>query len=835
MTYKSHIRNGILGFDVTNQMGEFTLNIPSGLDTIILNITHLNYKPLLKLVYIPEYEPKFVLIEKVDFLEEITLKSPPPISRNKDTVNYIVNFFQDKNDRAIKDIIKKLPGIEMDGSTILYNNKPIQNFYINGLNMLDGRYDLANENLPAEVVSSVQIIENDQPIKILDSLVFSDRASLNLKLKKDLTLTGPLEAKIGGPPLTWVINFTPMLFQKEFQSIISYQSNNRGKKVKNQIEDLIGEDSPTFSNSKILNLVRAPPLAINSERWLDNNSNFLSFNFLKKLNNDVELKGSLSYNNENIDHKYRGDRTFFLPDRVLRLTEEVSNSSNLNSLEGHFTLSKNKEKVYINNTVIFEGETEKASGNVIANQNDVFQRNKAEFWNLHNKLDLKTFIGNKLVEINSNSYLFKVPQSLLVMSDDPYRISFPDIPVIEAEQTVNYEEFFTKNSLSFLETFSVLNFIPELGFLLKKNNFRSHLGGMFYPPENDLENENYTNSTSRLQTDAFISLKSNLLRRNFNLEITLPITFTSISMSGNQDWENKTKFIVSPSFRIKYDHNSHWVFRLGGSYEELFLDINETFDEYVLINYRRLERNNLSIRRTDRLTNYISASFKDELKGTFMDFDFNFRKEHRDYISSYNFESSTGYIREFLNIPSDASSLVLNSNIGKFFRELKTVLKLKNSISKNSSVQFLEGEKNNIAHYSYRVGLNLNINKIQWMVIDYENKLLLSAKYTDHEKIAYYQSQEHNLEISLVPHPTHVFSFYSNIVSNNFQYNTTSNFFDIQYKYKAPKWKIDFEFLFYNILNEKEYISISNTDFSVIENNTSLRPRQFLIGVSTKF
>jgi hypothetical protein len=70
---------------------------------------------------------------------------------------------------------------------ILYQGKAINKYYIEGLDLLEGKYNLANDNLPYQEVSQ-QILENHQPIKTLDSLQFSDRTALNIKLKTPILL-----------------------------------------------------------------------------------------------------------------------------------------------------------------------------------------------------------------------------------------------------------------------------------------------------------------------------------------------------------------------------------------------------------------------------------------------------------------------------------------------------------------------------------------------------------------------------------------------------------------------------------------------------------------------
>jgi hypothetical protein len=96
----------------------------------------------------------------------------------------MVNSFSKEQDRSIGDVLKRMPGIEVlpDGK-ILYQGKAINKYYIEGLDLLEGKYNLANDNLPYQEVSQVQILENHQPIKTLDSLQFSDRSALNIKLK----------------------------------------------------------------------------------------------------------------------------------------------------------------------------------------------------------------------------------------------------------------------------------------------------------------------------------------------------------------------------------------------------------------------------------------------------------------------------------------------------------------------------------------------------------------------------------------------------------------------------------------------------------------------------
>jgi hypothetical protein len=66
---------------------------------------------------------------------------------------------------------------------ILYQGKAINKYYIEGLDLLEGKYNLANDNLPYQEVSQVQILENHQHKKhwIVYSFLIERRSISNLK------------------------------------------------------------------------------------------------------------------------------------------------------------------------------------------------------------------------------------------------------------------------------------------------------------------------------------------------------------------------------------------------------------------------------------------------------------------------------------------------------------------------------------------------------------------------------------------------------------------------------------------------------------------------------
>jgi len=172
---------------LSNAEGYYEISFKSNHDSLLLRVSLLGYKKQEQIVRNQTQNIDFTLQEEIEEIREIVVKAPPVV-QSGDTLIYKPSNFANAKDRSIADVLSRLPGVEVksDGQ-VLYQGKPINKYYIEGLDLLEGKYNLANKNLPYQEVEEVQIIENHQSIRVLDSLVFSDRAAINLKLKNKQT------------------------------------------------------------------------------------------------------------------------------------------------------------------------------------------------------------------------------------------------------------------------------------------------------------------------------------------------------------------------------------------------------------------------------------------------------------------------------------------------------------------------------------------------------------------------------------------------------------------------------------------------------------------------
>ncbi|MDE6122752.1 MAG: TonB-dependent receptor, partial [Duncaniella dubosii] len=131
-------------------------------------------------------------------LKEVTVKADR-IREQGDTITYNVGSFAQQQDRSIGDVLKRMPGINVESSgKIQYQGEDINKFYIEGSDLLGGKYGIATNGISHEDVGAVEVMENHQPMQVLSGISFSDKAAINLKLKNKAKATWTFHGDAGG-------------------------------------------------------------------------------------------------------------------------------------------------------------------------------------------------------------------------------------------------------------------------------------------------------------------------------------------------------------------------------------------------------------------------------------------------------------------------------------------------------------------------------------------------------------------------------------------------------------------------------------------------------------
>ncbi|HVU53969.1 MAG TPA: TonB-dependent receptor [Puia sp.] len=131
---------------------------------------------------------EIVLTDKSSTLEAVTVQQEaPPVSIRHDTIEFNAGSFRTKPDAVVEDLLKKLPGVQVDkDGNIKANGQQVKKVLVDGKEFFGNDPKIASKNLPADAVDKVQVFDkkSDQS----EFTGFDDgnsQRTINLTIKKD--------------------------------------------------------------------------------------------------------------------------------------------------------------------------------------------------------------------------------------------------------------------------------------------------------------------------------------------------------------------------------------------------------------------------------------------------------------------------------------------------------------------------------------------------------------------------------------------------------------------------------------------------------------------------
>ena len=831
INYKS--TDEIVEFSITDKNGLYNIEIDNKIIEFDIQVSCIGYQTILETLKNECLSKNFVLREQEVELSEVFIKAPSIIHKG-DTIKYVVSSFSKDQDRSIGDVLKRIPGIEVlaDGQ-IRYQGKPINKYYIEGLDLLEGKYNLANENLSYKEVTQVQILENHQPIKALDSLNFSENAAINIKLKKSYTITGAAQIGTGLSPLLWDSNITPMAFTKKNQMLISAQSNNVGNNVANQLKNLTIENLLNPSNSEaeksdwlFIQQLSSPDFT--EKRWLDNNVHMVTGNYLHKLKNDYEFRLNISYLNDLQQQNGSTYTKFITPSDTINLLESNQTFLFLNSLQTNLTLQRNSTKKYFRNSFAFNGFWDNQRGIILIDHRNIEQQLSNRFFKLSN--DFKTIfpLGTQLLTFYSFININKAPQSLTVNPGQFSNLLNNNVPYYEVNQNVNLKKILFDNYINFTKGFGAISVDTKLGFQLENQNLSSQIQSS----ENiDLSND-FKNDLDWLRTKLFFEVQTQYNKNRWRFDLKLPTNLFAFNVIDKElvRGENFRRITFDPRLSATYDVNNFWKLNTVFSSNNQFGNINQLHYAYILQNYRSIRRVDTPI--PQNLDQNVSSGivYRNPIKSFFWHLMFSTSTNKTNI--TYQSEILENGTTELKAIQQDnlQQSQSIATRFNKKLETLNTNLTVNASYGLSSNFQFLNNDLTEINNQTWIFGSKMEIEFTDKISFEYQSTWSILSNLIQNAGNSALNQQNHYATLNLFADNQNFISLRTEYISNNFFSKRTKFVFsDIIYRYTIKENKIDFELQLNNLFNNSTFRSVDINDFRYLETNFSLRPRQLIL------
>lgn len=834
LVHQKNNANRIISYSITDEKGAFRLEFESREDSLGVSVRSMTHRDTTLCIANHSQTLNFALPPTVHEIREVNVNARA-ITGKKDTITYLVGNFARVKDQSIGDVIKNMPGFEVSPEgQVSYQGKPIQKYYIEGMDLLEGRYAIANKNLPYRDVGAVEVLENHQPIKMLESRVFSNGNSINLKLKRNITMTGTMQVGAGLPSLLHYLNATPMLFSKKQQTIASLQSNNTGEDLNTQNQPLQFSDGllEGFANRKfnLVGIQGISPPKIDRKYYMNNNANLMSFNHLIKLNELNELKITASFFHDNQKENGEVKSTYHLANSDYVLDERITNHYFNTSLNTGFTLTQNVRKRYLKEQLLFNRFWDQQSGSI---DNQIFLQQHAETPGTtgSNTFDLLFPVGNHFFRIYSSLNFIDTPQQISLRPG-----VFPDF----LNQGANYSEtlqqyavnkFSGKQFLRFTLAHRNWTFDMEPGF-----NFDLHQYHTAIQKDHiTLTPDSLRNDYQWKNLEFYLTERINFKKENLRFGAALPFRAISYRMDDlvHQSIAPNQQLLFSSMFWIDYDFLKFWSVDGSIGYNARLGDAMQLAQGYVVKSNHLMQRYSDKLHESQSVSGGLNLEYKNPVIGFFSTASWSLNQNLQNLINQNVYSGSGLFFLDAIKLDNRFISNNFIFTSSYVSSNQKISLSLKCQYTDNRYQYLLDRTLGWNHNQVWLLQPTIGVNGIKNIGIDYHVELSRTQQWND-QASATILGQVHKLDCYYYPSPIYWIGI--NLSYYNFgpQFKAGNNglYANLGYTYKPANSRIEYRLRCNNLFNSQQVVDYLYGDISITESHYYIRPREFVLIVS---
>lgn len=856
-------KDAILAYGITNSKGEYKVTFTSPEANVDLKVKAFNQKPVTKQISNADQNLNFKMQSEATEIKEVQLKTKMITARG-DTISYDLKAFNSKNDRTLADVMKKIPGIEVNkDGTILYQGNAINKFYVNGKDLMEGGYGTINNSLPKDAVQKVEVLENHQPVKILQDKVPSDQAAINIKLKNSVTMTGRGEVGTGfGDPWLWNVKLTPMFFGQKSQWVVNYKTNNMGEQVENEGNILAfgsgweGRRINAAQNNWLsVENASVPDLPV--KRYLMNSVHYLSANYLTNIDKkkEWELKANANYTNNAVERESNSTTTDI--QQGTKYNTKFLNNFYTDKVKGELIFTKNAKKGFFKNTTTFSqfwnadravAERNDKTGYRLGNEalespTSSFQNSLSTIIPWKEKMiNFKSFINyqndRQTLEISPANYLqfpYKEPGST-----DFSTINFT--PGSTALQTFKIKTLDTSHSANISFSTKGWTFTPQIGIDFSTDKLTTNFDGSTVDNSPDFNSLAYENDLKFTKINPNASVGVNYKSEAWSLFANFPVNFNNIkakdAFRNVSKSLNKTTF--TPNIFAQYSFASFFKASLSGNISNNFGDIQTAYAGYILTSpggFNVMNPKN-PIPQTTTKNAGARLEYRNPLNNIFFNVGYRLSDAKNNLLASSAVNELGFSVIEYIESENKRTSNSYYAEIGKYFPKFKTNASLTYNNTNSKSQSRRNDQDINTTNDGNTLGFKLNNTYFSWMSVDFNmtkswNKQSNGIIQNDLGKTEGYT---HNLNVFFYPIENHTIGFYWDQINSKLgQTKLNNGFFDVSYQFSWAKKKVDFELKWMNIGDRKVFERINVGDATITQTTMQLRPSQVMFTVKFNF
>ena len=799
--------------------GGFTMSLPS-VAGCRLEVSMMSFAK--KTIFLDSVSfPLTVRLEPgTTLLKEVTVKADR-IREQGDTITYNVGSFAQQQDRSIGDVLKRMPGINVESSgKIQYQGEDINKFYIEGSDLLGGKYGIATNGISHEDVGAVEVMENHQPMQVLSGISFSDKAAINLKLKNKAKATWTFHGDAGGgyswqpEGAIWDGELFAMAVMSNFQNITTFKTNNIGEDLSAQATDFFAARRGTDLHRYVgVSLPGVPNLS--RKRTLFNRSALVSTNSLWKLGRG-EFKTQIDYSFNRVKAEAANITTYYLNEGNRVVTENRNGVDRSHSLSGKFIYELNQKTAFINNTLKTNIDLDDISLDVSGSLSNNQTASLPDYYAGNDFKLIKRFNGRHLITFISKNEWESLPQTLSVSMNDEFM-----------RQQVKDHAFYTNESAAYAFSVKGITISLEGGV---KGYFRSLNTELPDMPEEISGTTTNVLNTNYLTVYATPKLEYWVRRVNFSLNA--PISFAHYTF--DKALANRSEVYFSPSLSMNWKPNNRFSMDMRGGTGRSPMNLNLIQPGYVMTNYRSFRRGVDDFYNSTSQNVSVNLSYKHTRRGVFANVFAMQSWSHNPYTLAQQLYGDY-VVYSYTSAKSDGKMLMASGNIGKTLDFMRGSANINGSFSRNESYLISENNSVNSVGTSWSAGAKINGALLRWLSFDYRFDFSSSRLAMNGSNASWLGSMENEFLLNIMPHKKWEWHISGEHYRNELSTDNFKNVFllDTKLIFKLSK-RLELSSSLSNIFNQRTYNYITYNQLTSFESQRWLRGRELLISISLR-
>lgn len=696
--------NILQSYSITDSKGNYRLSLEQN-EAYTLKVSYLGFNT--KNIDISvgnstaDIVQHIVMEESNEALNEIQITYEMPVKIVGDTIVYNADSFTSGKEKKLEDVLKKLPGIEIDDNgEVEVEGKKVQKVLVEGKEFFDGDSKLATQNIPASAIDKVQVLKNYNEVSGMRGVTNNeDNIIINIKLKqgKKRFWFGEVNAGVGDNEK---YTAKPKLFYYSPEKSVNVLAdfNNIGEApftMRDYFRFTGGLRSGMGSSGTSFNVSSGGLgfLTTQNNRALEITSKFGALNFSMSPKKTIDFNGFAIVNNSETDMFTQSNTVY----NKLNITEISETSATQGSKLGMLKFSttyKPTNEVHISYDIFGKLSEQTEMLDVTSTQRSADTYKEEKPTTLNQNFNLYYTINDKNIFAAELQHLYEKDKPLYnsLSTSQPFEI----IPSNNGEAIIDLiqnKETSTNKLDAKFDYYYLLtpksNINITLGSTLSAQSLTSGIsqnladGSVINFNEPVLNNEVDYNFT-----DLFLALHYKMVsgKFTFNPGVSLHQYSTKDTQLGTEIKENQTKLLpdVYASLQLKSSES----LRFNYSISTQFSDINKIAEGYILSNYNSLTGGNRLLENAlfhSYSLNYFSFSM------------FSFTNVN----ASVNYNKKVNSVKNSTELVGiDRISYPINSNLADEtfsanFRYGKTYSRLKTNFSANFSNSIFNNTVNN--------------------------------------------------------------------------------------------------------------------------------------------